>query len=251
MRKANEDNLFADANEHRGIFIVADGMGGHAAGEVASEMAVQTITRELADVNDLTRADAPSRVSEAMRLANRTVYQRTVSEVEKLGMGTTASAMLLSDTHYIIGHVGDSRIYLSREGQLKQLTRDHSLVQEQVDAGLLTPEQARRHPQSNVITRCIGMGSEIEPDILQGTAQVGDVFLLASDGLTGMVDDRRISSLLLSKASPERIVNALIAEANNNGGIDNITAIVVKVLPENATYTTGEVTPVPGPRSHV
>ena len=251
MRKANEDNLFADANEHRGIFIVADGMGGHAAGEVASEMAVQTITRELADVNDLARPDAPTRVSEALRLANRTVYQRTVTEEEKLGMGTTASAMLLSDTQYIIGHVGDSRIYLSREGQLKQLTRDHSLVQEQVDAGLLTPDQARKHPQSNVITRCIGMGSEIEPDILEGSAMIGDVFLLASDGLTGMVDDRRIASLLLSRASPERIVNALISEANNNGGIDNITAIVVKVLPENATYTSGEITPVPGPRSHV
>ncbi len=251
MRKANEDNLFADANEHRGIFIVADGMGGHAAGEVASEMAVQTITRELADVNDLQRPDAPTRVSEALRLANRTVYQRTVAEVEKLGMGTTASAMLLSDTHYIIGHVGDSRVYLCREGKLEQLTRDHSLVQEQVDAGLLTPEQARRHPQSNVITRCIGMGSEIEPDILEGKSMIGDVFLLASDGLTGMVDDRRIATLLLSKASPERIVNALIADANNNGGIDNITAIVVKVLPENANFPTGEVTPVPDPRSHV
>lgn len=249
MRKANEDNLFADANEHRGIFIVADGMGGHAAGEVASEMAVQTITRELADVNDLTRPGAPSRVSEALRLANRTVYQRTVSEVEKLGMGTTASAMLLSDTHYIIGHVGDSRIYLCREGELKQLTRDHSLVQEQVDAGLLTPEQAKRHPQSNVITRCIGMGSEIEPDILEGGAMIGDVFLLASDGLTGMVDDRRITSLLVSRASPERIVNALIAEANNNGGIDNITAIVVKVLPENSTSSSAEVTPVPAQRN--
>lgn len=250
MRKANEDNLFADANEHRGLFIVADGMGGHAAGEVASQMTVDALARELADVNDLVRPDAPSRVSEALRLANRAVYQRTVSEKEKQGMGTTASALLLSDAHYVIGHVGDSRIYHVRDGKMQQLTRDHSLVQEQVDAGLITPEQARRHPQSNVITRCIGVSSEVEPDIMTGESRIGDVFLLASDGLTGMVDDRRIQQLLLSRAAPERIVNALISDANNNGGVDNITAIVVKVIEQNAQFPTGDVTPVPGARGH-
>src|SRR6266498_2332401 len=115
-----------------------------------------------------------------MREANRAVFQRTQLEVEKAGMGTTASALLLSDSHYLIGHIGDSRIYLVRDGQMVQLTRDHSLVQEQVDAGLLTAEQARRHPQSNVITRCIGMANEIEPDVFDGDAKVGDAFLLAS-----------------------------------------------------------------------
>lgn len=250
MRKGNEDNLFADANEFRGLFIVADGMGGHAAGEVASQMAVEIIARELADVNDLARPDAPSRISGALRLANRAVHERTVSEMEKLGMGTTASAILVSDSSYIIGHIGDSRIYLVRGGQMQQLTRDHSLVQEQVDAGLITPEQARRHPQSNVITRCIGVASEVEADIITGETRMGDVFLLASDGLTGMVDDRRILQLLVSRAAPERIVNALISEANNNGGIDNITAIVVKVVEENAPSVSGDVTPVPGVRGH-
>jgi protein phosphatase len=169
-------------------------------------------------------------------------------EVEKTGMGSTASALLLSDTRYLIGHVGDSRIYLVRDGEMKQLTRDHSLVQEQVDAGLLTPEQARHHPQSNVITCCIGMSSEIEPDIITGETRVGDVFLLASDGLTGMVEDRRLQQLLQSRANPERIVNAMIADANNNGGIDNITAIVVKVITADTRFGTGEVTPVPQPR---
>ena len=109
---------------------------------------------------------------------------------------------------------------------MRQLTKDHSLVQEQVDAGLITAEQARRHPQSNVITRCIGMADDIEPDVFDGEARVGDSFLLASDGLTGMVDDRRIQQLLLSRAKPERIVDALIQEANVNGGNDNITAVV-------------------------
>jgi len=137
-----------------------------------------------------------------------------------------------------------------REGRMEQLTRDHSLVQEQVDAGLITAEQARHHPQSNVITCCIGMSSEIEPDVIAGETHVGDVFLLASDGLTGMVEDRRLQQLLESRAAPERIVNAMIADANNNGGIDNITAIVVKVVTADTRFTTGEVTPIPQGRSY-
>lgn len=245
LRKGNEDNLYADANEYRGLFIVADGMGGHAAGEVASQMAVDLIAAELADLNDLSSPEAGPRVSDTLRLANRQVFQRTMKEIDKTGMGSTASALLLSDTRYLIGHVGDSRIYLVRDGTMTQLTHDHSLVQEQVDAGLITAEQARHHPQSNVITCCIGMSSEIEPDIITGETKVGDVFLLASDGLTGMVEDRRLKQLLESRANPERIVNAMIADANNNGGIDNITAIVVKVITADTRFGTGEVTPVP------
>jgi PPM family protein phosphatase len=248
VRKGNEDTLHADANAHRGIFIVADGMGGHAAGEIASEMAVQTVSRDLSDLNDLETEGAPEQVAEALRDANRAVFERTRRELEKTGMGTTVSALLLSDTHYIIGHVGDSRIYLVREGEMTQLTRDHSLVQEQVDAGLLTPEQARRHPQSNVITRCVGMADDIEPDVMEGEARMGDCFLLASDGLTGMIEDRRIHQLLTSRAAPARIVDALISEANNNGGNDNITAIVVRVLPQEAHHTDRDVTPIPPAR---
>ncbi len=248
LRKGNEDNLYADANEYRGLFIVADGMGGHAAGEIASQMAVDLLAQELADLNDLAAPGAGTRLSETLKLANRTVFQRTMKEVDKTGMGSTASALLISDTRYLIGHVGDSRIYLVRDGVMTQLTHDHSLVQEQVDAGLITAEQARHHPQSNVITCCIGMSSDIEPDVITGETRVGDVFLLASDGLTGMVEDRRLKQLLESRANPERIVNAMIADANNNGGIDNITAIVVKVVTADTRFGTGEVTPVPYPR---
>ena len=248
LRKGNEDNLYADANQYRGLFIVADGMGGHAAGEVASQMAVDLVASELADLNDLGADGAGERVKSTLRLANRQVFQRTMREVEKTGMGSTASALLISDTRFLIGHVGDSRIYLVRDGKMRQLTRDHSLVQEQVDAGIITPEQARHHPQSNVITCCIGMSSDIDPDIIQGETKVGDVFLLASDGLTGMVDDRRLQQLLQSRATPERIVNAMIADANNNGGIDNITAIVVKVITADTEFPTGDVTPIPQAR---
>jgi protein phosphatase len=145
-------------------------------------------------------------------------------------MGTTASVLLLSAHGFTIAQVGDSRVYLVRGGSLHQLTRDHSFVQEQIDAGLLTPAQARVHPYSNVITRCVGSQPEVEPDVYTGDVQPGDVFLIASDGLTGMVDDRRIHALLASRADPVRKVNALISEANASGGADNITAIVVQVL---------------------
>jgi protein phosphatase len=225
-------------------------MGGHAAGEVASEMAVEIVSHDLSDLNDLDSADSHDRVARSLRDANRAVFERTRTERDKLGMGSTVSALLLSETRFVVGHVGDSRIYIVRDGEMHQLTKDHSLVQEQVDAGLLTPEQARRHPQSNVITRCIGMADEIEPDVFDGEARVGDAFLLASDGLTGMIDDRRIQQLLMSRAKPERIVDALIQEANMNGGNDNITAVVVRVLAAESANTDREVTPIPPARTH-
>ncbi len=230
VRSGNEDSLYADATPSRGLFIVADGMGGHAAGEVASAMAVQIIARELAPVAAADAQDAPSRMSHALVEANRAIHDRTARESDKAGMGTTASVLTISDAGYLIGQVGDSRIYLLRDGQLRQLTRDHSYVQEQVDAGLLSPEQARYHPYSNVITRCIGANGNVEPDVFTGEVQPGDVFLVASDGLTGMVDDRRLQQLLASRAAPARVVDALVAEANGRGGLDNITAIIVQVI---------------------
>ena len=120
-------------------------------------------------------------------------------------------------------------MYLLRDGMLTQITKDHSYVQEQVDAGFLTPEQARYHPYSNVITRCVGAGDSVEPDVYAGEMAIGDVFLVASDGLTGMVDDRRLQTMLLARSGAGRIVDALIAEANGLGGLDNITAIVIRV----------------------
>ena len=230
IRSGNEDAFFAHATREKGLFIVADGMGGHAAGEVASEMAVQIVSRELQEMIDVHGEGARITVSESLRIANRAIYDRTIQESDKQGMGTTASVLMLSGARYLIGQVGDSRIYLLRDGALRQLTKDHSYVQEQVDAGFLTPDQARYHPYSNVITRCVGASDAVEPDTYTGELKVGDVFLVASDGLTGMVDDRRLQQLLLSRASAGRVVDALIAEANYRGGLDNITAIVVQVL---------------------
>jgi protein phosphatase len=229
VRSGNEDNFFAEADARRGVFVVADGMGGHAAGEVASEMAVQIIARTLLPLQSVKTDGAPTLVAQALKDANRAIYERMLAEVDKQGMGTTASVLVMSDEGYLIGQIGDSRIYLLRDGALTQITKDHSYVQEQVDAGLLTPEQARYHPYSNVITRCVGASDEVEADIYQGETKPGDVFLVASDGLTGMVDDRRLQQLLLARSGPGRIVDALIAEANNRGGLDNITSIVVQV----------------------
>jgi PPM family protein phosphatase len=242
IRSGNEDNFTVDTSDARGIFIVADGMGGHAAGEVASEMAVQIVQRELSGVRDLDGEDVVQLVASSLKLANRAIHERTLTEVDKQGMGTTASVLVLAGARYLIGQVGDSRVYLLRDSTFVQLTKDHSYVQEQVDAGYLTPEQARYHPYSNVITRCVGANEAVEPDFFAGPITGGDVFLVASDGLTGMVEDRRLHQLMSSKANPARVVDALIAEANGRGGLDNITAILVQVhgvTPPNAANSNG------------
>lgn len=230
IRAGNEDSLYADADQERGLFIVADGMGGHAAGEIASEMAVQIVARDLAPVRDLSGSEPLVAMADALRTANRAIFERTIVEADKQGMGTTASCLLMGAGRYIIGHIGDSRIYLLREGNFRQVTKDHSYVQEQVDAGFLTLEQARYHPYSNVITRCVGANAAVEADILHGELQAGDLYLVASDGLTGMVEDPQLKKIMETKASPGKMVDSMITEANKRGGLDNITAIVVQVL---------------------
>ena len=169
----------------------------------------------------------PSRA--AIRAANGAIFQRTLTEHDKRGMGTTVTALVLYEGRYLIGQVGDSRAYLLRDGRLAQITKDHSYVQEQVDAGYLTPEQARSHPYSNVITRCVGANSDVLPDVYVGSVRESDVLLLASDGLTGMLEDYQLAEVLARGEMPQTMVDALISEANRHGGLDNITAIVVRV----------------------
>jgi len=227
VRSGNEDNYLV-VPEHA-IFVVADGMGGHAAGEVASEMAVRIIADELGDLRDVAADVAAERMRHAIREANAVIFQRTLSEHDKRGMGTTTTVMALLDGRYLIGQVGDSRAYLLRDGELMQLTKDHSYVQEQVDAGFLSPAEARTHPYSNVITRCVGANVDVAPDTYVGTVQRGDMFLLASDGLTGMIDDPELHQILLGEGEPDALAAALIDEANRRGGLDNITVILVRV----------------------
>ena len=240
VRSGNEDNYLMLAD--RGIFIVADGMGGHAAGEVASEMAVQIISKELGSLRGQSDDQVGDRLRSAIKSANEAIFGRTLAEHDKRGMGTTVTVLTLLPNRYLIGQVGDSRAYLLREGELQQLTKDHSYVQEQVDAGLLTAEQARVHPYSNVITRCVGAGMEVTPDIYAGSLLTGDLVLLASDGLTGMLEDEHLTRILKSEGGPQKWVDRMITEANRRGGLDNITAIVVKI---EAAGATGEHPTVP------
>lgn len=216
----------------RGVFIVADGMGGHAAGEVASEMAVQIIARELGSLRGLTDEQAGERLRNAIIDSNSAIFDRTLTEHDKRGMGTTVTTLILLPQRYLIGQVGDSRAYLLRGEQLLQVTKDHSYVQEQVDLGLLTADQARVHPYSNVITRCIGANAEVVPDLYFGNLRPGDVILLASDGLTGMLEDPHLSVILSGEGGPQQWVDRLINEANRRGGLDNITAIVIRIEPD-------------------
>jgi protein phosphatase len=227
VRSGNEDAFLMVPES--GVFIVADGMGGHAAGEVASEMAVTIVGKALEHVAGEQDSDAAEIIRNSIVDANGQIFQRTLVEQDKRGMGTTATAMVINGVQYVLGQVGDSRAYLFRDDNLLQVTKDHSYVQEQVDAGYLTPEQARTHPYSNVITRCVGANAEVEPDIYFGTLHAGDVFLLASDGLTGMLEDEELLNIMNAGHSPGELVDSLIGEANRRGGLDNITVIIVRI----------------------
>jgi len=227
VRSGNEDSFLLEPGQ--GVFIVADGMGGHAAGEVASDMAVRIVGKALHNVVGREDDDAAGVIREAIIEANGEIFRRTLVEEEKRGMGTTTTAMIINGPHYIIGQVGDSRAYVLRDGELLQLTKDHSYVQEQVDAGYLTPQQARTHPYSNVITRCVGANADVAPDTYIGTVRLGDMYLLASDGLTGMLEDDELLSIMLAQTSPGALVDTLVAEANRRGGLDNVTVIIVKI----------------------
>jgi len=237
VRSGNEDSFLLDCA--RGLFIVADGMGGHAAGEVASEMAVRIIANELGSLRGVSDGEAATKMRAAIRKANAEIFDRTLAEHDKRGMGTTATVMVLFSRRYMIGQVGDSRAYLLRESDFLQLTKDHSYVQEQVDAGLLTPEQARTHPYSNVITRCVGANEDVAPDIYFGNLEQGDRVLLASDGLTGMLEDQQIAVIMHDEENPEVAVNKMITDANKRGGLDNITAIVIRI--DSTDGVTGEM----------
>jgi protein phosphatase len=237
VRSGNEDSYLM-ASE-RGLFIVADGMGGHAAGEVASEMATRIIAESFHPVRGMSDDELMSQMIGAIRSANESIFRRTLSEHDKRGMGTTTTVMNLLPRRYLIGQVGDSRAYLQRGDTLSQLTKDHSYVQEQVDAGRLSPDEARTHPYANVITRCVGSSSDVVPDLYFGTLEPGDLVLLASDGLTGMLEDVDVHEIMKSPLDLEAMVDALIAGANHRGGLDNVTTILVRV--EEVAPVTGEV----------
>lgn len=209
------------------LFTVADGMGGYLAGEVASKLAVETVQREYyADPSE----DPATRLRNAVQAANSLVYMSAHSDSSHAGMGTTIVTTALVGRKAYIASVGDSRAYVVHRGQLSQITQDHSFVGEQIRAGLLTKEQARVHPQRNVITRALGSQPTVQVDSFEGDLSNGDVLLLCTDGLTGHVPEERIRDLLM-QLPPKEAVQRLIEAANEGGGTDNISAIVLRVGP--------------------
>lgn len=229
VRDENEDSVFWSAES--GVFVVADGMGGHAAGEVASAIASEIIgTRLCALQSDKGLDEVRAFFQGAFRDAGSEIVRQAHRDDARLGMGTTATVLVLRpDDHYVVGHIGDSRAYLLREGIMSRITTDHSWVQEQVERGVITPEQAYRHPQSNIITRALGTDDDPTPDIFVGPMRDGDRFLLSTDGLTDMVDEPRIRKILGAVDNPDAAAGRLVSEANLAGGVDNVTALVVHV----------------------
>ena len=219
LRRQNEVAAWFD--EDRAVFAVADGMGGHLAGEVASRMAIEAVQR-MARENERPGIAA---LREAVACAHETILAHAQDHIECAGMGTTLSVLWLGENYAYIAHVGDSRIYRLREGSLTQITQDHSLVEELVRAGLITREQARTHPRRNIITRALGTHGENEPDLLVTDVQDGDVFLLCTDGLTGMVPDDEIERTLRD-CGIEAAADRLLALALDAGGRDNVTLIL-------------------------
>ena len=237
-RKGNEDALCL--NDEQRLYVVADGMGGHAAGEVASRVAVDAIAEfvELTGGNqeitwpfglDETISYEGNRLKTAVRHANTRVIEATRESAEYEGMATTVAAVLVDGDIANLAHVGDSRIYLWNGESIQQLTRDHSWVNEQIENGAISPEQARSHPLRNVVTRALGGRADLVVDIQSRRMAPGDMLLLCSDGLTTMIPDDGIARILReSDGDVARATTALVSEANERGGEDNITVVLLK-----------------------
>lgn len=219
LRDHNEDSLVVTPP----LFAVADGMGGHAAGEVASEIAVRVLSELAPEQPD---GEALGR---AIEEANRAVIQAAREGRGRQGMGTTMTAAMLEGERLVIAQVGDSRAYLLHQGKLQQLTRDHSLMADMIEAGQLTPEEARTHPQRSVITRALGSDAHLHPDIYEINVETGDRLLICSDGLSGMIFDDQIENTLRRVQDPQRCASQLVNEAIAAGGHDNVTVIVADV----------------------
>ena len=225
-RRRNEDNYVVTPP----LFAVADGMGGAQAGEVASRLAASAV--EGGDSNGLSGLE---RVDALIQEANRRIYDRASTDPTASGMGTTMTVALVQGMTVAIGHVGDSRAYLVRDGKLEQLTEDHSLVNELLKSGKLSEEEAQVHPQRSVITRAVGTDPDVDVDGFTIEAEEGDIFLICSDGLTDMVEDEEILELVAeSRDDLDNAVKALVAAANRGGGEDNITAVAFRISAETA-----------------
>lgn len=237
VRTRNEDALALEPG--RGLAVVADGMGGHPAGDIASRIAVETAVERLADLpgsGEGWEETAGERMREAVLAANHRILRDADENPERQGMGTTLTVLLVDPGvgRFLVGHVGDSRAYAYRDGALEQITRDHTWVQERVEAGDLPEEVARTHPMGHMLTQALGTQPDVEVQVTGGDAPAGSVFLVCSDGLVGMLADAEIEAILREEAPTdgsalERTVERLVAGANEEGGTDNITVALLRV----------------------
>jgi len=230
---------FHSGTESAGLFVVADGMGGHNAGEVASEWGIRTFAREclsrlLEPVNqpeqeEAATADEPNGILDlAVKAANKLLFEKAKEKDIFQGMGTTMTVALVIGQDLYVSHVGDGRCYIINDRETIQITKDHSLVQEMVDGGLLTREEARTHPRKNVITRVVGYYQEVESDSYHRKLYQGDNILLCSDGLWDVLSDQKITEIVLTSETPQQACVELVAQANQLGGPDNISVIIVR-----------------------
>lgn len=227
-RSQNQDAVFA-TDEAVGslpnLFVVADGMGGHKAGEYASNQAIALVKREVASD---TESEPVQIINQGITTANNSIYEEAAQDATKSGMGTTMVVATIFDHHMCVGNVGDSRLYVYREGQLRQVTQDHSVVGEMVRKGEMPKEQARNHPKRNLITRAVGAEKEIRVDFFDETLADGDLVLMCTDGLTSMVEEKQIEEVLASAVPLQEKADCLVELANDNGGRDNITIIIIE-----------------------
>lgn len=231
IRDINQDSYYISQNKNCPLAIIADGMGGHKAGEIASKMAVQIISSSLE--NDLKKIKLDNdnimkSIRDSIWRANDEIYKLSLENDEYSGMGTTVTlACNINDTIFI-GHVGDSRGYLLRDDKLQQITRDHSLVEELIRNGSITREEAKHHPQKNIITRAVGTDKDIEIDLIVKERLKSDILLLCTDGLTNMLSDDEVRKLLVDNEDIQKACDLLVDLSNDKGGFDNITVLAVK-----------------------
>ena len=226
-RENNEDEFFVSTELD--YCLAADGMGGAAAGEIASMIFAEAARSVFSDATDRTELEIVNRVQKAFELANKKILEHVVHNPRHKGMGCTAELLAFFDGGFVLGHIGDSRTYRLRERQLDQLTRDHTIVQQQLDEGLISADTIKHHPLRNVIYRAVGIGRDITVDIIKEKTIPEDLFLLCSDGLTDMVQDDRIRDILCSGADIHRKAEELIETAKMAGGDDNITVVLAAI----------------------
>lgn len=232
IRDNNQDAYYLPSDKNVPLFIIADGMGGHKAGEIASSLAIDLISEnfnKFLDMENVNEENIKENILKSINKANEKIYKKAMKEEDCSGMGTTVTLAYISNKNLYIGHVGDSRAYAFKDGNLLQITEDHSLVEELIKNGSISKEEAKYHPQRNIITRAVGTSKNIEVDIMALSKKTVEILLLCTDGLTSMLDDDEIKNTLINSENMQLACEDLVKLSNDKGGYDNITVLAIKL----------------------